>query len=130
MPKILFIGAHRKGRSPSQRFRFEQYLDYFEENGYQYELSELIQEEDDDIFYRPGAYLKKLIILAKGYLKRLKDVRRANNFDIIFVQREAFSTGTYYFEKMFSKSSAKLIFDFDDSIWLPNVSRGYKNLSF
>ncbi|HRN49599.1 MAG TPA: glycosyltransferase family 4 protein, partial [Niabella sp.] len=49
--------------------------------------------------------------------------------DIVFVQRECFMLGTSFFERRFSKR-AKLIFDFDDSIWLQNVSEANKKLGF
>ena len=32
MAKILFIAAHRPDRSPSQRYRFEQYFNFLQEN--------------------------------------------------------------------------------------------------
>jgi glycosyltransferase involved in cell wall biosynthesis len=56
----------------------------------------------------------------------MADVKRAANYDIIFVQREAFMTGSAYFEKGFSKSGAKMVFDFDDSIWLLDTSKANK----
>lgn len=122
MPKILFIAAHRPERSPSQRFRFEQYISFLEQNGFACDFSWLISEQDDRIFYQPGNLHNKLSIFTKSIYKRLKDVLRAGNYDIVFVQREAFMTGSVFFEKRFKKSGAKLIFDFDDAIWLPNVS--------
>ncbi len=128
MPKILFIAIHRPDRSPSQRFRFEQYLDFLEKNGWDYEFSYLISEKDDKYLYQKGFVLMKAFILIKAIFTRLKDVYNASNFDMIFIQREAFFTGTTFFEKRFSKSKAKLVFDFDDSIWLPNVSEGNKKL--
>jgi len=39
-------------------------------------------------------------------------------------------TGSTFFEKRFAGSKAKLIFDFDDAIWLQNVSDANKKLSF
>ena len=39
-------------------------------------------------------------------------------------------TGSTFFEKRFARSKAKLIFDFDDAIWLQNVSEANKKLSF
>ena len=62
MPRILFIVDHRLNRSPSQRYRFEQYLSYFNEQGFDWKLSEIITEKDDAIFYKPGNYLKKVPI--------------------------------------------------------------------
>lgn len=126
MPKILFIAAHRPNRSPSQRYRFEQYFDFLRANGYSCELSYIINEQDDAVFYSPGNILKKIAITLKSAKTRLKDVARSNDFDIIFVQREAFMTGSSYFEKQFSRSKAKLVFDFDDSIWLLDTSNANK----
>jgi glycosyltransferase involved in cell wall biosynthesis len=126
MPKILFIAAHRPNRSPSQRFRFEQYLEYFKKNGFEYDFSFLLSEWDDHFFYRPVFFGAKFFIVAKAFLKRLYDVIRASRYDIIFVQREAYMTGLSFFERRFKKSGAKLIFDFDDSIWLYDTSQANK----
>ena len=128
--KILFLANHRKDRSPSQRFRFEQYLEYFQQNGFTYELSPLLNERDDTLFYSKGNWFQKLFLVIRCFKKRLKDVKNATNFDIIFIQREAFFTGTTYFEKKLNQLPVKVIFDFDDSIWLPNVSPGNKKLEW
>jgi glycosyltransferase involved in cell wall biosynthesis len=126
MPKILFIAAHRPDRSPSQRYRFEQYFDFLRENGYECELSYILSEADDKAFYSSGSITQKFLITLKSARKRMKDVMRSNQYDILFVQREAFMTGSSFFEKRFSKSSAKLVFDFDDSIWLLDTSNANK----
>ncbi|MCZ2355269.1 MAG: glycosyltransferase family 4 protein [Bacteroidia bacterium] len=130
MPKILFIAAHRENRSPSQRFRFEQYFDYLAQNGFEIEFSPLITEADDKILYQKGNYFKKFILLIKAIIRRLKDIRKAANADVIFIQREAFLTGTTYFERKFKQTGKKIIFDFDDSIWLSNVSEANKKLNW
>jgi glycosyltransferase involved in cell wall biosynthesis len=130
MPKILFVALHRPNRSPSQRFRYEQYLDYLNENGFTHEFSYIINATDDKKFYGAGNYLSKLQILTKSFFIRFQDIIHANNYDIIFVQREALMLGTAFFEKMYAKSKAKLVFDFDDSIWLHTVSDANKALGF
>ena len=127
---VLILANHRINRSPGQRFRFEQYLNHLEENGFEYELSSLISKEDDKYFYSKGNWIKKLSIFLKCFNQRLKDVKRAKDFDIVFIYREAFFTGTTYFEKRLSKLPIKMIFDFDDSIWLPSVSDGNKNMEW
>lgn len=129
MPKILIIADHRLNRSPSQRYRFEQYLDYFKSQGFDWELSEIITENDDKVFYAPGKYMAKAWILLKSIFIRLKDLQRAKNFDIIFIQREALLLGSSYFEKQFFKKH-KVIFDFDDSIWLLDTSPENKKFEF
>lgn len=130
MKKILFIVSHRKGRSPGQRFRFEQYFNYLEQNGFSCDLSYIISEADDKILYTSGNYLKKAAILLKASAIRLKNVFKRNQYDIIFIYREAFLTGTIVFEKLLAKSKAKLVFDFDDAIWFLDISEANKQLSW
>lgn len=130
MPRILFVCMHRPDRSPSQRFRFEQYYDFLTANGYVCDYSYLIEEKDDKKFYSPGNYFHKFLVFFKSIFKRLVALKKAKDFDIIFIQREAFITGTTFFERRFAASGAKVIFDFDDSIWLSNVSDGNKNLEW
>jgi glycosyltransferase involved in cell wall biosynthesis len=128
LKKILFIASHRPNRAPAQRFRFEQFLEYFKENGFYSKQSYFIFGSDDQYLYRKGAYVQKFRILVKAIFRRLKDVSRANEFDIIFIQRESFLLGSTYFERKFRKSKAKLIYDFDDSIWLGDTSDANKKL--
>lgn len=120
--KILFIVPHRLNRSPGQRFRFEQYLQYLQECGFSYTYSYLINEKDDRIFYSPGNIFKKSLIMIKSIFIRLKDVWRAKNYDIIFIYREAVFFGSALFERLFKLSGKPIVFDYDDAIWLMDVS--------
>jgi glycosyltransferase involved in cell wall biosynthesis len=128
--KILFIVAHRPGRSPGQRFRFEQYLDHLRKNGFVCDISFLLNEKDDFYFYRKGYYFRKLIILLKTIHTRLDDLKKAKNYDIVFLYREAVMFGSAWFEKRFRKKVPLMVLDFDDAIWLKDVSDGNRNLSW
>lgn len=126
MPKVLILVAHRPDRSPSQRYRFEQYLNYLQENGFSFTWSPLLNEKDDSVFYSQGNLLKKIIILCKSVWIRLMDLREFKNYDIIFIQREALFFGTSYIEKKAKQSGKMVIFDFDDAIWMADTSPGNK----
>jgi glycosyltransferase involved in cell wall biosynthesis len=128
--KILFIGPHRPNRNPSQRFRIEQYFPYLQEEGFTCDYSWFIDEHDDKIFYSAGNLIGKSAVLIKAVMVRLRDLMRANRYDIIFVQREAFMTGTTFFERQFARSKAKLVFDFDDAIWLEETSEANQKLNW
>lgn len=130
MPKVLFITSHRPGRSPNQRFRFEQYLEDLENSGFQCEVSYLVTEADDQFFYKPGSFFKKLGFVRRSIARRRADARRAAEFDIIFVCREALMTRSSAFERRFKRSGARVIYDFDDSIWLNNVSDANRRWSW
>lgn len=126
MKKILFIAPHRKDRAPNQRFRFEQYLQHLEDHGFQCTVSPLIVSADEDrTFYSHGNY-KKIVLGLRLALRRIRDVIRANQFDLIVIVREAFVSGSTIFERAFARSSAKIVFDFDDSIWLNVISDNNK----
>jgi glycosyltransferase involved in cell wall biosynthesis len=62
--------------------------------------------------------------------KRKQDAIRASKCDIVFIFRDALPTGSIKFEKKFKLSGAKLIYDFDDAIFILNMSEGNKALSF
>ncbi len=130
MSKVLYLTLHRAERSPSQRFRFEQYMEFLKQNGFDYKFSYLLDADDDKIFYSPRNYFAKAVISVKSIFRRIGEAINANDYDIIFVQRECFMLGTAIFEKLFARSKAKLIFDFDDSIWMQNVSDANKKLAF
>ncbi len=126
MPRVLILVAHRPNRSPSQRYRFEQYLPYLQQHGFEFTWSPLLSEANDAIFYSKGNFLKKVMILLKGNAQRKKDVARFKDFDIIFIQREASFFGTSKFETLAHESGKKVIFDVDDAIWLADTSAGNK----
>jgi len=130
MKKALIICLHRPDRSPGQRFRFEQYLTYLEQHGYKCKMSYLLNKNDDKAFYSKGKFLRKVFIYFKTLGIRTGDWLGMNKYDIIFIFRDALMTGSIFFEKKFAKSKAKIIFDFDDAIWIDGVSDANKSLSF
>lgn len=130
MKKILFIASHREDRAPNQRFRFEQYISFLNQNGFDCTISPLIASPKEDKTFYSGSLLAKILLGTKLTIRRFKDVFRANQFDIIFIAREAFITGSIFFEKQLKKSNTKIIFDFDDSIWLNVISSNNKKLSW
>lgn len=127
---ILFIGPHRPGRNPSQRFRMEQYFQYLQQEGFRCDYSWFINEVDDELFYSKGHIAGKFLLLLKAVRVRLSDLLQAKKYDIVFVQREAFMTGSAFFEKRFARSGARLVYDFDDAIWLQDTSAANQNLSW
>lgn len=130
LKKVLFIAHHRFDRAPGQRYRFEQYFDWFRENGIECELSNLLDEEDDKNLYKPRNYWKKFKISLKSWSKRRRDLRRIKDFDLVVIYREASITRGISFEKRASKMGVPMLFDFDDAIWVKDMSAGNRWLSF
>ena len=120
--KALFIVHHRLNRSPGQRYRFEQFFSFLEENGIECHLSNILSEAEDKTLYTSRNVIKKVLIALKAYKKRYKNLKEINNYNLIVIYREALMTRSIYFEKMFYKKGIPLVFDFDDAIWVKDVS--------
>ncbi|PLX23295.1 MAG: glycosyl transferase family 1 [Salinivirgaceae bacterium] len=128
--RILYIVAHRYNRSPGQRFRCEHFIPWLKENGYEITFSNMLSEWDDKYFYKKGYYFLKLIIVIKSFIKRTRHIRNVKKYDAVYIFREAFMLGTTYFEKKIYKKGVPIIFDFDDAIWLKDISDANKSLSW
>jgi len=116
-------------QAPAQRFRFEQYLDYLAANGIECTYSNLLRADDYQYFYKKGYYLKKFSIVTRSFFKRLAELRKIKKYDIVFIQRESIMLGTWYFERQYAKRS-KVIFDYDDAVWLEQISGPNKIFRF
>ncbi|MCS6823289.1 MAG: glycosyltransferase [Cytophagaceae bacterium] len=121
--KILFIVPHPIGMSPGQRFRFEQYLEILNDAGYAYEVRAFLDNKTANILYDEKKYLYKIVGIVSGYLRRFYHLIRCFCCDYIYIYREASPLGPPFLEwiiaKLFKK---KIIYDFDDAIWIPKVS--------
>lgn len=121
---ILFLVPYPLRNAPSQRFRIELYEPYLKELGVKYHISSFIDQQTWHILYKPGNSLKKAFGIFKGLLRRIKDVLiEAPGYDYIFIHREAAPIGPPVFEWILAKLlGKKIIYDFDDAIWLPNTT--------
>ncbi|OSZ81882.1 group 1 glycosyl transferase [Chitinophagaceae bacterium IBVUCB1] len=123
-PKILFMVPYPIGNAPSQRFRVELFEPYLKEAGFSYEIAPFMDATTWKHLYKQGSLLQKAWGIAKGYLKRIKNVLiDVHGYDYIFVHREAAPLGPPVFEWIIARLwGKKMIFDFDDAIWIPNTS--------
>lgn len=125
--RILFLVPYPPGRAPSQRFRFEQYLDELTAHGHQYLLAPFLTVDTWDILYKPGHTMDKVMGILSGFGRRLKLIFAVPSYDFVFVHREASPVGPPVFEWLIAKvQGKKIIYDFDDAIWLPNTSEANK----
>ncbi len=122
--RVLYIASHRPGRAPNQRFRFEQFLPAMEQNGFKAQMAFLITLKEDRFLYSQGNWLSKARFLYFTCpLRRLQCLSIVSRSDVVIIAREALMTRSLYFERRIRKRAACLVYDFDDSIWLPNLSQ-------
>ena len=128
--RILFVSVHPPGRVPSQRFRFEQYVDFLREEGFETEFAPVMRQDEYDALYTEGRHLRKARIAARGLARRVLDAARASRYHVVVVQREAVQLGTALFERAFAASRAALVYDFDDAVWLAHTSEANRRLAW
>ncbi len=121
--KVFFIVPYPQGVAPSQRFRFEHYLDYIREQGVEFSVSSFLDLKAWNNLYKKGHLASKVWATCKGFLRRLCDLFLVYRYDFIYIHREATPLGPAWFEwfaaRVFKK---KIIYDFDDAIWIPTTS--------
>jgi glycosyltransferase involved in cell wall biosynthesis len=122
--KVFFIVPYPFDEAPSQRFRFEQYLSALDDANIIYKLSSFYTLDAWQILYKQGNHLLKFWYVLCGFANRFLDLFKLINYDLVFIHREASPIGPPVFEWIVSKMlKKKIIYDFDDAIWLPNTSQ-------
>ena len=131
---VLFLVPYPLKRAPSQRFRVEQFLPILENAGIRYRVEPFLADQDWAALYRSNSLFKKVWYLSAGFLRRFKLILRApRSYQYIFIHREATSVGPPLVEWVLAKLwRKKIIYDFDDAIWMPdpsnfNRARWFKN---
>lgn len=128
---ILFLVPYPLGIAPSQRFRFEQYFGALKSAGFEYEVKPFLDDRAMIYLYEPGNFLRKVWKVKLGLLKRFFQLFSLGKYDYVFIHREAAAIGPPIYEWLISKLfGKKVIFDFDDAIWLHNTSSTNSVISF
>lgn len=122
-PNLLFLVPYPQGKAPSQRFRFEQYFEALRQEEIPYQVQSFINEQTWAVLYKPGHHLQKVLGILRGFLRRWFIFFKLHRYDYVFIHREAAPLGPPLFEWLIARVwRRKVVFDFDDAIWLPNTS--------
>lgn len=125
--RILFLVPYPAEEAPSQRFRFEQYLSTLTEAGYEYSIQSFLTKNAWKKFYKAGNFVPKAMGLFVGYMRRAQMLLKLHQFDFVFIHRELSPAGPAILSWLISRVwKKKIIYDFDDAIWLTNYSENNK----
>jgi len=128
--KILAIVPAIFDTSPGQRFRLEQWEPILREQGIYITWSSFEDETLHEVMGRPGNMLAKVSGILRGFSHRFSDLHRANDFDAIYIFREAALLGPAIFERLLAYTGVPMVFDFDDAVWIRYVSPAHGHLSY
>ena len=122
--EILMIVQYPENVSPGQRFRFELYKETLVKHGFHVTTKSFLGSKGYGVIYRYGFLFTKFIATLKGFCKRFLLIFQLGKYDFIFLQREVTPVGPPLFEWIYIKLlKKKVIYDFDDAIWIPSVSK-------
>ena len=126
---ILFIVPYPLDKAPSQRFRVEQFFPLLTENSIYFRVESFFDQSVGSVLYKKGAFVSKFIGVVKGFFSRIFLVLfRLDQYDYVFIHREASPIGPPFFEWYISRiKRKKIIFDFDDAIWIPALESPFIN---
>lgn len=127
--KVLFL-TQSTLIGPASRYRVYQYIDYLEKNNISCTVSSALPKSCYRFFYQSNAIWKKALLLPLIFLRRLRDLWRVKNYDIVFIQREILPQCFPLFETIISKLNKNIIFDFDDAIFLVPPQRNKRFYTF
>lgn len=119
--KVLFIVPYPT-EGASNRIRVEQFIPFLEAIGIHCKLRPFMNRRFFRILYLPHKYVEKIFWFIICTINRFFDLIRAWSYDVVFIHREAYPFGDAYFEMLLFRMKKKIIFDFDDAIFLPNTS--------
>jgi len=125
--RVLALVPNLYDTSPGQRYRIEQWAPILEERGVEITYEPFEDEQLHSLLYKPGLLPQKLTGVTRGFIRRLSDVRRAHQFDVVYVFREAALLGPAFFERLVYQTRVPIVFDFDDAIFVSyrSPSNGY-----
>jgi len=128
--RVLALVTSPVDRMPAQRFRIEQWAPGLARRGVTLEFDCLQSPELEDLIYSQGHYAAKAWMIAEGMLRRARGLRHVKEFDVVYLLRESARLGPAIFERWLASAGVPYVFDFDDAIFLSNVTRANKAFGF
>ncbi len=113
MSSFLFLSPYPTS-APSHRVRLEQYVPYLHERGSHVTIRSLLDERA----YRSRGW-RLGVAVALASIRRLDEALHAGRYDVVLVHREALPLPTALVERLLDRLAPRLVFDFDDAIYLP-----------
>lgn len=127
--RVLALTPSQKGHSPGQRGSIELWDKPLESAGIKVEYAPFESEKLKQILYTKGNTLSKVSETLKSYVKRIGLLNKIDEFDAVFIYREAALLGPAFIEKLVARKKP-IIYQLDDPLYLPYKSHSNGYLSY
>lgn len=120
--KILVLCPFPIGVAAGQRLKYEQYFADWKSLGYQIDVSSFMDLRMWSVVYSPGRYYEKILGVLRGQVRRLRDLFRIADYDLIYVFMWVTPFGTSAFERIVRRLAKRLIYDIEDNVFAEQIS--------
>jgi glycosyltransferase involved in cell wall biosynthesis len=127
---LCALVPYPRNTAPSQRYRLEQWLPHLEQRGISVDIAPFADQELMDLLYRPGRRLMKGACNASAFFRRLREIGNASKYDAVVIHRAACLGGPAVIERAISILGGRLIFDFDDAIYLLDTTEANRQFGW
>ena len=127
--RVLALIPNQKGYSPGQRGSIELWEKILTPAGIEVVYEPFETEELRAILYQPGNHARKAVEMVHAYANRIRLVGRLDDFDAVFVYREAALLGPAFLERLIARKKP-IIYQLDDPLFVPYRSPSNGLLSY
>jgi len=128
--RVLALVPYPLEQAPGQRYRVEQWAPYLAEHGVEVDFAPFASQRLAGLLYRPGLVAAKALLMLQATFRRVGSAWSAGRYDAVLVHREAALIGPAWGERLASARQPRLVYDFDDAVWVPYVSPTNRYLSY
>lgn len=120
--RILFLSPYPFDKAPSQRLKYEQYYQSFEEAGFELSTKSFVSERFWKIIYQKGNFFQKLFFTKLGYFHRFLTLFTIRKYDVVYVHLWVTPLGLPIFEWLTCLLAKRIVYDIDDMVYLGHSS--------
>jgi glycosyltransferase involved in cell wall biosynthesis len=121
--RIVVVCPHPEGVAPGQRLKYEQYFQYFRDNGIEVDVKPFMSDRFWKIVYKKGHFLEKIFWTIYGYLKRIVLIPFLPFYDGVYLFLNVTPFGKPLLESIYLWMNPNVVYDIDDLVFLGNTSK-------
>ena len=130
--KVLVLMPYLPDRAPGQRFRIEQWTPILRARGVSICFEPFESPALKKVLHHPGQHAAKVWAMSRCIVSRVAWLARFDRreWDAVFLHRELLPIGPPVLEWLLAKTGIPIVYDFDDAIFLSNVSDANRRLAW
>jgi glycosyltransferase involved in cell wall biosynthesis len=130
--KVLVLMPYLHDTSPGQRFRIEQWAGILEREGVSLQFEPFESPALKKVLHQPGHFVAKTFAMARCLFARVWRMTTLDveQWDAVFLHRELLPLGPPILEWMLARRGIPIVYDFDDAIFLSNVSDANRHFAW